>query len=388
MGGSLTLFRVRGIPVRVHVSWLIIYGLIAWSLAVGYFPRVLPDTTVLTHWVTGLIAALLLFVSVFLHELSHALVARRHGLGVSAITLHIFGGVSQLEEEPRSPGREFWMAIVGPLTSFAVAIVAGVAARAAQPPSVLGAILGYLAFVNALVGAFNLLPGFPLDGGRVLRAALWKVKGDLARATEMASRAGAVVSLLLMVLGVMRGLAGDFLGGLWFVLIGVFLRQAGQASYQQLLVRRALEPLAVRDVMTRDVVQVPGDASVQRAVDDVFWRHHMSSFPVVTGGRVAGILSIRQLRAVPRERWADTLVSAVMQPIGPSLTAAPTDDLWAVFQKLSRNGLGRVAVLDGGRLVGYLSAKDILHVLAVSTAGTRVAGNFADAGGPVAIPKT
>jgi Zn-dependent protease/predicted transcriptional regulator len=381
MGGSVTLFHIRGIPVRVHASWLVIYGLIAWSLAVGYFPRVLPDTTVVTHWVTGLVAALLLFVSVFLHELSHALIALRHGLGVSAITLHIFGGVSQLEDEPRSPGMEFWMAIVGPLTSFAIALVAGVAARVAHPLPVLAATLGYLALVNAVVGAFNLVPGFPLDGGRVLRAALWRAKGDLRRATELASRAGGVVAVVLIVLGVFRGLAGDFLGGLWFVLIGVFLRQAGQASYQQLLVRRVLEPLAVRDVMTRAVVQIAADVPVGRAVDDVFWRHHVSSFPVVTDGRVVGILSIRQLGNLPRERWAETAVSEVMQPIGDSLTATPGDDLWTTFQKLSSNGLGRLAVVDGGRLVGYLSAKDVLHVLAVATAGEGFTGGAARRGG-------
>jgi Zn-dependent protease/CBS domain-containing protein len=387
MAQSLTLVRIRNIPVRVHVSWLVIYGLIAWSLAVGYFPRVLPDTTVLTHWVTGLVAGLLLFVSVFLHELSHALVARRYGLVVSAITLLIFGGVSQLEEEARSPAMEFWIAIVGPLTSFAIALVAGVAARLTESAPVLSAILGYLALVNAMVGAFNLVPGFPLDGGRVLRAALWKVKGELRGAAEMASRAGGVVAILLIILGVLRGFAGDFLGGLWFVLIGVFLRQAGQASYQQLMVRRALEPLAVRDVMARDVVHVSADLPVSQALDDFFWRHHVSSFPVVAGGRVVGILSIRRLGELPRERWAGTAVSDVMQPIGESLTAAPGDDLWTAFQKLSTNGVGRLAVVDGGRLVGYLSTKDVLHVLTVSAAGARGGGRRARNGETLAPTK-
>ena len=368
MGGSLTLFHIRGIPVRVHASWLVVYGLIAWSLAVGYFPRVLPDVPLVTHWVTGLAAALLLFVSVFLHELSHSLVARRQGLGVSAITLHIFGGVSQLEDEPRSPGMEFRMAIVGPLTSFAIAIVASLAGRAAQSVPVLAAILGYLALVNAIVGAFNLVPGFPLDGGRVLRAALWKLKGDLRLATEMATRAGGAIAILLMILGVLRGFGGDFLGGLWLVLIGLFLRQAGAAGYQEVLMRRVLEPLTVREVMTRDVVHVPPEMPVARAVDDVFWRRHVQTIPVVAGDRVVGILGIRQLGALPRERWAETAVGDVMQGIGESLTAAPGDDLWAAFQKLSTNGLGRLAVVEGGRLVGYLSTKDVLHVLAVSTA--------------------
>lgn len=369
MGGSMTLFHVRGIPVRVHVSWLVIYGLIAWSLSVGYFPRALPDVPLVTHWATGLVAALLLFVSVFLHELSHALVALRHGIGVSAITLHIFGGVSQLKEEPRSPGTEFSIAIVGPLTSFAIAIVAAVAVRVAEPLPVAAAILKYLALVNAVVGVFNLVPGFPLDGGRVLRAALWKAKGDLRQATEMASRAGGVVATLLMVLGVLRGLAGDFLGGLWFVLIGVFLRQAGQSSYQQLVIRRALEPLAVRDVMTRDVVRIAADLPVARAVDEFFWRHHVSSFPVVADGRVVGIVSIPRLGELPRERWPETAVSEVMQPIDAPLTGAPQENLWVAFQKLSTNGLGRLAIVEGERLVGYLSAKDVLHVLSVSTVG-------------------
>ncbi|MGH7393284.1 MAG: site-2 protease family protein [Candidatus Rokuibacteriota bacterium] len=367
-GGVVTLFRVAGIPVRIHVSWLVIFGLIAWSLSVGYFPQVLPGLTVRMHWVTGFVAALLLFVSVFLHELSHSVVARGHGLRVSGITLHVFGGVSQLEEEPGSPGVEFKMAIVGPLTSFVIAAVAALAARAAAGEHVVAAaVLGYLALVNTLVGAFNLVPGFPLDGGRVLRAALWRLRGDLQWATRVAASAGGTVAFLLMALGVFRGLAGDFLGGLWFVLIGLFLRQASQASYQQLLLRRTLEPLAVRDVMTAHVVHVAPDLTVARAVDDVFWRHHVSSFPVVAGGQVLGIVGVQALGQVPRERWADTKVGDIMLPISDQLTTSPGQTLWDAFQKLSSNGLGRLAVLESGRLVGYLSVKDVMHVLAVST---------------------
>jgi Zn-dependent protease len=370
MRTTLTLFWIHGIPVRVHASWLVVYGLIAWSLAVGYFPRVLPDLPVGAHWATGLLAALLLFVSVFLHELSHTLVARRHGLGVSAITLHIFGGVSELQDEPRSPGMEFWIAIVGPLTSFALAVLTAVGAWMVQPAAVPAAILGYLALVNTLVGVFNLVPGFPLDGGRVLRAALWRLKGDLRRATEIASRVGSAVAMLLMAVGIFRGFRGDFLGGLWFVLIGVFLRQASASSYQQLLVRRVLEPLRVRDVMTREVVSLSPELSISRAVDDFFWRHHVSSFPVVAGSRVVGILGIHQLAALPRERWSATTVADVMQPIAAPLTAEPGDDLWAAFQMLAGNGLGRLAVVDGGRLVGYLSTKDVMHVLTVASTGS------------------
>jgi Zn-dependent protease len=369
MDNAVTLFRVAGIPVRVHVSWLAIYGLLAWSLSVGYFPGVLPDLSTRAHWVSGLVAALLLFVSVFLHELSHAIVARSRGLPVSAITLHVFGGVSELTREPDDPGLEFWMAVAGPLTSFALGALAFAAAGPADARPALAAILRYLGAVNVVVGVFNLVPGFPLDGGRVLRAALWRARGDLQWATRVASRAGSIVGLVLIGLGVLRAFTEEFLGGLWLVLVGVFLRQAAEGTYQQLVVRRALGPLAVRDVMARDVVHVPPDLPLAQAVNDYFWRHHVTSFPVVDGGRVAGILSIHRLGEVPQDRWATTMVREAMLPLTDALAAAPTDRVPEALDKLSRNGLGRLAVLDGGRLAGYLSLKDVLHVLTVSKAG-------------------
>ena len=368
MGGALTLFRILDIPVRVHASWLVIYGLIAWSLSAGYFPQVLPDVSARTHWVSGLVAALLLFISVFLHELSHSVVARRHGLPVAAITLHVFGGVSELGREPESPGVEFRIAVVGPLTSFALGGLGFVAVALVGDRATLAAILRYLAVVNVAVGAFNLVPGFPLDGGRVLRAALWHAKGNLEWATRVASRAGSIVALALIGLGIARSLTGEFLGGLWFVLIGLFLRQAAEGSYKQLLLRRVLGPLAVRDVMTRDVISVPADLPLTRVVDEYFWRHHVTSFPVVDGDRLVGILSIHRLGHRPREEWHATPARDAMQPIVEALIARPADRVPDALAKLSRNGLGRLAVLDDGRLAGYLSPRDVLHVLAVSTA--------------------
>lgn len=366
MTQGVTLFRVAGIPVRIHPSWLVIFGLIAWSLSVGYFPHVLPGVPAAAYWVQGLVAALLLFVSVFLHELSHSVVARARGLPVSAITLHVFGGVSQLQREPENPGVEFWMAVAGPLTSFALAGVAAGGAAATTGVPAVAAILRYLAMVNTVVGAFNLVPGFPLDGGRVLRAALWKARGDVRWATRVASRAGITVAVMLMGLGAFRALTGEFLGGLWLVMIGLFLRQAAEGSYQQLVLRRALAPLRVRDVMAGTVVSVLPDRTLAEVVDETFWRHHVSSFPVVAGGRVLGILGLRQLRQVPRERWAETTVRDVMLPLGPTLAVAPGDRLGDALEKLTRNGLGRAAVIENGALAGYLSLRDVLHVLAIS----------------------
>jgi Zn-dependent protease/predicted transcriptional regulator len=367
MGEAVTLFRVFGIPVRIHVSWLVIVGLLTWSLAVGYFPQVLPGVPVAAHWVKGLVAALLLFASVLLHELSHSVAARRYGIPVAGITLHVFGGVSQLEREPDRPGAEFVIAIVGPLTSFGIAAILAAAAALVDFAPGPRAVVGYLTAVNVLVGVFNLIPGFPLDGGRLLRAALWKAKGDLQQASRMASRAGSAFAFLLMGIGALRAFAGEFLGGLWLVLIGLFLRQAAEGSYQQVMLRRALGPLAVRDVMTREVIQVPADLPVGRVLDDYFWRHHVSSFPVGDGTRVVGIVSLDQLRQVPADRLAELRTREIMLPLVESLMAAPGDSLWQAFEKLARNGLGRVAVLDGDRLVGYLSVKDVMHVLALSS---------------------
>jgi Zn-dependent protease len=365
MSGAATLFRVRGIPVRVHISWLVVFGLIAWSLAVGYFPHEVPNLPLVTYWANGLLAAALLFISVFLHELSHSLVAVRYGIPVSGITLHIFGGVSQMTREPDRPGVEWSMAMVGPLTSFAIAGALALLHRFAGLPAPAAAVTRYLVFMNALVGAFNLLPGYPLDGGRLLRAGLWKATGDLPWATRVAGHAGSGVAFFLMAVGILQTLAGNFLGGLWLLLIGLFLRQAAEDSSREQQVRQALGALAVRDAMTGEVISVSPDLSVGHLVEDVFWPHHVSSFPVVGGGRVVGIVAVDQLKGVPRARWTEIRVADLMRPLGETLQAAPSDPLWRAFEKLSQNGVGRLAVLENGQLVGYLSLKDVAHILAV-----------------------
>jgi Zn-dependent protease len=365
MSGGVTLFRIRGIPVRAHPSWLLILALLTWNLAVGYFPQVLPDLPVGALWIKGLIAALLLFASVFLHELAHSIVALRYGIPVSSITLHIFGGVSQMDREPDRAGAEFAIAIVGPLTSFAIAAVLVIANRALDPGPGARATMQYLAFVNVLLGAFNLIPGFPLDGGRVLRSILWRARGDGAWATRVAARTGSVFALLLIGLGILRAATGELIGGLWFVLIGLFLRQAAESSYQQLVVRRGLSPYAVRDVMTRSVMTVPADATAADIADHFFWKHHVSSFPVVDGDRVVGIVGLDQIKALPAEERAATRARDFMHPLSEALAVSPGDSLWSALEKLTRNGIGRVAVLEDNRLAGYLSVKDVAHVLAV-----------------------
>ena len=304
----LQLFRVAGIPVRIDPSWVIVFGLISWSLAAGYFPRVLPDVSVGAAWLHGVVAALLLFVSVFLRELSHALVALEHGVPVSGIRLHVFGGVSEMEAEPPTPRAELMIAAIGPLTSFVIAGLCYGLGRALDGPPWVAALTGYLAVVNFIVGIFNLVPGFPLDGGRVLRALLWWGSGRQQWATLWASRAGIAFAIFMIALGGMRAVAGEVIGGLWFVFIGMFLYQAARASRALVDIRARLEPLRVADVMA---AAEPADAEAPPPAD-----------------------------AVAAEASA-----------------------WHAFLKLGRAGAGRLAVVDGGRVVGVVSRRDLQDAL-------------------------
>jgi Zn-dependent protease len=303
----MQLFRVRGIPVRVDVGWLLIFGLVAWNLASGYFPHVLPAQSPGAAWVQAVVAAVLLFASVLLHELAHALVAVRRGVAVGGITLHLFGGVSELTSEPETPRDELLIAIVGPLASFAIAAGAyGVGWLASGPPWA-DAIAGYVAAVNVVVGVFNLVPAFPLDGGRVLRAVLWARSGRLFWATRVASRVGSLLALAMIVLGAGRALAGEAMGGLWLALIGLFLHQSARASYELARVRARLESIAVRDVM--------------------------SAAPAAEAAPSAAVVS-------------------------------PRDSAWRAFLELSGKDPGAVAVVEQGALVGVVTSQDLRDALA------------------------
>jgi Zn-dependent protease/CBS domain-containing protein len=365
MGGTLKILTVRGIPIYIHASWLAIYALITWTLAVGYFPRVMPAMPAATYWANGLLAALLLFVSVLLHELSHSFVAMAYGLEVRGITLHVFGGVSHLDDEPPSPRAEFLIAVVGPLTSLGLAALLGAVGTAGIVGSPSGrAILAYLALANAALGVFNLIPGFPLDGGRLLRAALWRWRGGLAPATATASRVGVAFAYGLMALGVVEILGGGVVGGLWMILIALFLRSAADASYVQVALREGLARLPVREVMAREVITVPAEATVADLVGR-FWAHHVTSFPVVADGRVEGIATVHHVHRVPVDRREQVPVRDLMVRLTDELTVRSSDSAFRALEKASRNGVGRLAVMDAGRLVGYLSLKDLAHVLAL-----------------------
>ena len=367
-GKPVNLFELLGFKVKADASWLFLVLLVTWSLAKGFFPALYPGWATTTYWHMALVGMLGLCVSLILHELSHAVVARRFGLRIKGITLFLFGGVAEMEEEPESPKAEFLVAIAGPIASFALAaanlLLFWAAGSAGLPTPVLG-VFYYLFFINGLLAVFNLIPAFPLDGGRAFRAALWHWKHDLRWATRVAAGSGQVFGILLIFLGVFFVLTGNFIGGMWWFLIGLFLRGAAGASYYQVLTRRAFEGVPVRRFMTRDPVTVPPTITVRELVDDYVYRHHYDLFPVVSGDRVLGLVSTKQVKQMPHEAWDRARVADILVPSSPENTIDPATDAVAALSIMRRSGNGRLLVVEQGRLVGVIALKDMLEFLAL-----------------------
>jgi Zn-dependent protease/CBS domain-containing protein len=366
MPGSLHLGTIAGIRIDLHFSWLIIVVLLTFSLAVGWFPAAVPGFSAATYWSLGLFATLLLFAAVLAHELAHSLVARARGLPVKRITLFIFGGVSDLEQEPRSPGVEFQMAFVGPFTSLVIGGLAFLAnwALGGKAP-LLGALLGYLAIMNLLLAGFNLLPGFPLDGGRVLRSILWKVTGNLRKATRWTSLVGQGIGSLLIMAGIFLFFGGDWVDGLWFGFIGWFLLQAAQTAQAQQTLESVFRGVTVGQVMRPIEAAVTPDCSLQRLVDHYILPLGLRAIPVVNGDYLSGLITLGDVRQVPREQWPSTLVSQAMHPVNTLHLATPEQGLQDILHLLARNGINQVPVVEQGRLIGMVSREVIVNTLAI-----------------------
>lgn len=363
MTSSFRLFRIAGIDVGVHPSWLVVFGLVTWSLATGYYPQVMRGADAGLYWLLGAISAVLLFAAVLVHELAHSLVARAQGLDARSITLFIFGGVSNLGGESPRPGVEFIVAIVGPLSSFALAGLAFLAATASPAGSAAEAMFSYLAVVNAILGAFNLIPGFPLDGGRVLRSIIWRTTGSLRRATELAATAGTLVAYGFLVLGFVRVLNGDVLFGIWTAAIGWFLQAAAGASIQQVRIEEALRGTRVREILRPDPAAVPPSLSVADLIEDHLLPENRRAMPVVEGGRLAGIVTLGDIREVPPDRRATTPVGTVMGGRDSLVTVTPRASLTAALEALGRGDYEQVPVVEDGRLLGMLTRADVMRQL-------------------------
>lgn len=361
-------FRIGGVGIRIHPSWFILAGLITTSLAMGLFPARFPDLSPVAWWGMGLLGAFGLFASILLHELSHTWVARRMGLPIEGITLFLFGGVSELPHEPQKAKVEFWMAIAGPLMSFVLAAVFyGIVylGRTFGWPDEWMGILAYLSVINLVLGIFNLVPAFPLDGGRVLRSLVWGATGDFAKATRIASAIGAGLGLALVLLGALRMLTGDFMGGLWWVLIGLFIRTAAQSSLQQIAFSRHLSQGHVRDFMNTHPVAVPADLPIRHLVEDYLYKYDYRTFPVTDGERLVGCVGLREVKNLPRESWDMRKVGQVMQACGGANTVAADADVNEALKRMKETGVSPLLVTAGSRLEGVLSARDLMHQMSV-----------------------
>jgi Zn-dependent protease/predicted transcriptional regulator len=367
---GIDLFKVAGIQIAIDFSWIVIFLLVLWSLAAGYFPAEYPGYSTGQYWGISLVATFFFFASVLIHELSHSLVANRLGQTVRRITLFIFGGMAHLSREPSNAAAELKIASVGPFTSLVLGGVFWLAKMGAEavPMSPLWvAMFHYLSFINVALAVFNLLPGFPLDGGRILRGFLWHRYGDLRRATARAADWGSGIAFGLMALGVLEIFGGALIGGLWLIFIGMFLRGAARSSYHGVVVEHALGSATVRDVMVRNPTVVPGDETVRQAVEEYFLRYGFGGFPVGHDGEIEGIVTLAQIRHCSPEDRAQRRVREIMRPAAADITIPLTASVSDALRRMVEGDVGRLLVSDGGRIVGLITRTGITRFVHMKT---------------------
>lgn len=368
-GKPIKLFNLLGFEVRIDLSWIIIAALVVWSLSVGLFPYHYKNLPVEIYWLMGVFGALGLFLSIIFHEFCHSIVARRYGMPMKGITLFIFGGVAEMGEEPTTAKTEFMMAMVGPLSSVVIGLIFfGISFQGTEWgwPKPLVGVLKYLAYINTMLAGFNLLPAFPLDGGRMLRSVLWGLKKNLKWATRVSSGIGSGFGILLILLAFLQFFKGNFVGGMWWFLIGMFLRNAARMSYQQLLMRKALEGEPVRRFMKADPVAVPPSTLVSQLVDDFVYKYHFKMFPVVEDSdKLVGCVTTKQITGIPREEWNRRTVSEIATTCSPENTIGPQADAMEAFSIMARTGASRLIVVEGDRVVGVITLKDLLKFLSL-----------------------
>jgi Zn-dependent protease/predicted transcriptional regulator len=368
MRSNIRLGRWFGIEVGLHYSWFLIALLITMSLT-AQFQHFHPEWGAVTIWVTSIVTAVLFFLALLAHELSHALVARSRGLVTRAITLFALGGVAQIEHEPDDPKTEFWVGIVGPISSAAIGVACLSASWIAgwhvgqEPGTPLLAMLVWLGYINLSLAAFNMIPGFPLDGGRILRSIIWRFTGNGDRATMLAARTGQLVALLFITLGIFRYFAGAGFGGLWIAFIGWFLMQAAGASYASVAVSKGLSGIRVADVMTRDCVSVDGNLNVQNFVEEYLLRSGRRCFVVEQNGAVLGLVTPHEIKTLDRKRWPYTTLHDVMRPIDQLHTVTAVTPVMEALETMGRDDVNQLPVVTGTHLEGMVTRASVLQFL-------------------------
>jgi Zn-dependent protease/CBS domain-containing protein len=360
---SIALGRLFGIPLELDYSWFLIFALMTWMLAVGYYPVEFKGWPQVEYWLVGAATALMLFVSVVLHELGHSIVAQRYQIVVRRITLMVFGGVSDIASEPPSAGAEFWMAIAGPAVSFALAGIFTLLRPVFTSIPPLLALVTYLAYINAILGLFNLIPGFPLDGGRVLRAMIWSATKNLRRATLIAASTGRFIAFGFILIGVWQALNGNLINGLWIAFIGWFLESAAARQIQQQMLADLLQGHKVREAMSTQFATVSAKETLQQLVDNKILAGGGRSFVVQEAGEPVGFLTIHQVREVPREQWDRTTTRERMMPLSKTHSISPDEGMMEAMKEMDSDGVNQLPVMLEGRMLGLLSRESIITYL-------------------------
>lgn len=363
MNANIKLGRIWGIPIGLHFSWFLIFGLVTWSLAVGYFPEEYPTLATPTYWILGVVTSILFFGSVLMHELAHALVALRNKLPVRAINLFIFGGVAELTQEPRSAGAEFRIAIAGPLASLGLAALFGGLYLLDQHIPLLAAPSIWLARINLLLAVFNMIPGFPLDGGRILRAVIWWKTDNLRKATQAASISGQVVAFGFIAVGIFIAFNGNFFNGLWLIFIGWFLQNAAAASLAQSNIQETLRGVTAAQAMQREFPKVSGLTPLSQLVEKGVIKGGQRSFLVDEDGQAQGILTLSDIRAIPERKWRFMTAQQVMQPFDKLAKIEPTTELLVALQLMDEANMSQLPVVHGNQILGLLSRDSIFNYL-------------------------
>lgn len=367
--GSFRIGRILNIPIEVNYTWFIIFVLVVTNLTVVF--RAEYDFPLALSFIEGTITAGLFFSSLLLHELSHSLVARRNKIPIQKITLFVFGGVAQMTEEPKNAATEFKMAVAGPLMSLLLGLIFAAALLLTQTFG-LGPFISvpffWLFQINVALAVFNSAPGFPLDGGRVFRAALWYFTGDFTKATRAAAYTGQALAYMIIIAGFYLIISQSNIGGFWLVLIGLFLNQTAQASYRQVLFEKSLSGVTVSDLMSAEVVTVGPELSLSTLVDDFFLKYKFGRFPVTKGDSFLGVITLHDIKEVPRERWDAVTTGQTVHPLDDEHVVRPGDEAVTALMRMAKEDAGHLLVVEAQRLVGIVTRSDIIRLIKVKAA--------------------
>lgn len=364
MSSSIKLGNIFGIPVGIHYSWFIIFVLVTLSLAMVFFPQGYPGWSEATYWTIGIVGSLVFFGSVLAHELAHSLLSRRFGVPVKSITLFLFGGVSSITRDVDKPGQELLMAGAGPFTSIVLGgIFIGISFLTRGVSTPVAALSIYLGYINILLGVFNLVPGFPLDGGRVFRSIVWAITGNYSRATKIATGVGQGFAYLLILGGVYLVLRGDWANGIWIALIGWFMENAASSAYQQVRLRESLQGYTAADLMRGECARVPGNLSLTSLVNDHLLTGGQRCFMVTEGDRLEGLVTLHEIRGVPRENWDTTSISDAMTKAAALQAVPPEEDAYAVLERMDSQDVNQIPVVKDGRLLGIVARDSVLRFI-------------------------